>query len=240
MLPAPNTLLSFVHRNKEDAGPTNNWMDPDGAKYKVGSLLNGSMRGRTMYVVPYIMGPTSSPYSKVGVEVTDSPYVVANMRIMSRMGKVASDRLGSSIDFVPGLHSLGDLDPMRRYIAHFPARATDLERGVRIRRKCAVGQKMFRAENRQLSGSEARLDGGTYADSWPGIARRKSDLYGGCVSQCMRENKSGDDGFRVWRSRVIAFGLLATTSRGCISGRTELCGRSIRRRDFSAWRRARG
>ncbi len=113
--------LTFIcSRDKDDAGPTNNWMDPVGAKFKVGSLLDGAMRGRTMYVVPYIMGPANSAFSKIGVEVTDSPYVVANMRIMSRMGKVASERLGNSAEFVPGLHSLGDLDPMRRYIAHFP------------------------------------------------------------------------------------------------------------------------
>ena len=80
--------------DKEEAGPTNNWMDPEAAKYKVGALLDGAMRGRTMYVVPYIMGPVNSPSSKVGVEATDSPYVVANMRIMSRMGKVAMERLG--------------------------------------------------------------------------------------------------------------------------------------------------
>ena len=67
---------------------------PTGAKHKVGVLLNGAMRGRTMYVIPYIMGPVDSPLSKIGVEVTDSPYVVANMRIMSRMGKAAQERLG--------------------------------------------------------------------------------------------------------------------------------------------------
>src|SRR5437870_5093399 len=94
--------------------------DPDAAKHKVGALFDGAMRGRTMYVVPYIMGPVSSPISKVGVEVTDSPYVVASMYIMSRMGNVAMERLGSSGEFVPGLHSLGDLDPLRRYILHFP------------------------------------------------------------------------------------------------------------------------
>ena len=113
--------LTFISTpEKDQAGPTNNWMDPDGAKHKVGALLDGAMRGRTMYVVPYIMGPANSPLSKVGVEATDSPYVVASMRIMSRMGKVAMDRLGTSGEFVPGLHSLGDLDPMRRYIVHFP------------------------------------------------------------------------------------------------------------------------
>jgi phosphoenolpyruvate carboxykinase (GTP) len=112
--------LTFICApDKDDVGPTNNWMDPEAAKFKIGALLDGAMRGRTMYVVPYIMGPVNSPISKAGVEITDSPYVVANMRIMARMGKVATDRIGNTSDFVPGLHSLGDLDPTRRYIAHF-------------------------------------------------------------------------------------------------------------------------
>jgi phosphoenolpyruvate carboxykinase (GTP) len=112
--------LTFICApDKDDVGPTNNWMDPVAAKFKIGALLDGAMRGRTMYVVPYIMGPVNSPISKAGVEITDSPYVVANMRIMARMGKVATDRIGNTRDFVPGLHSLGDLDPTRRYIAHF-------------------------------------------------------------------------------------------------------------------------
>src|SRR6202008_987368 len=104
--------LTFIcSPNKDDVGPTNNWMDPGAAKHKVGALLDGAMRGRTMYVVPYIMGPLDSPISKAGVEVTDSPYVVANMRVMSRMGTAAVKRIGPSSDFVPGLHSIGDLDP---------------------------------------------------------------------------------------------------------------------------------
>src|SRR5579863_6275021 len=136
--------LTFICTpRKEDAGPTNNWMDPDGAKYKVGSLLDGAMRGRTMYVVPYIMGPANSPISKVGVEATDSPYVVANMRIMSRMGKVAMERLGSSADFVPGLHSLGDLDPMRRYIAHFPEEKLIWSVGSGYGGNALLGKKCF-------------------------------------------------------------------------------------------------
>ena len=149
--------LTFICTpNKEDAGPTNNWMDPDGAKYKVGKLLDGSMRGRTMYVVPYIMGPADSPYSKVGVEVTDSPYVVANMRIMSRMGKVASDRLGNSSDFVPGLHSLGDLDPLRRYIAHFPAEQLIWSVGSGYGGNALLGKKCFAL---RIASSVARKGG---------------------------------------------------------------------------------
>ena len=113
--------LTFIcSPERDDAGPTNNWMPPKEARDKVGKLFEGSMQSRTMYVVPYIMGPVESPYSKVGVEITDSPYVAASMRIMTRMGKVALDRLGASDDFVPGLHSIGDLSPERRFILHFP------------------------------------------------------------------------------------------------------------------------
>jgi phosphoenolpyruvate carboxykinase (GTP) len=118
--------LTFIcSQRPEDAGPTNNWMSPADARATVWPLFEGSMRGRTLYVVPYLMGPTGSPYSKVGVEITDSPYVVANMRIMTRMGQVALDRLRTDgDDWVPGLHSLGDLSPDRRFIVHFPETRT--------------------------------------------------------------------------------------------------------------------
>jgi phosphoenolpyruvate carboxykinase (GTP) len=113
--------LTFIcTREQDDAGPTNNWMPPAEAKSTLTRLFDGCMRGRAMYVVPYLMGIPGSPHAKVGVEITDSPYVVANMRIMTRMGKVALDVLGSSKDFAPGLHSLGELDPDRRFIVHFP------------------------------------------------------------------------------------------------------------------------
>jgi len=105
---------------KEEAGPTNNWMDPNEAYKMLYSLFDGSMRGRTMYVVPYLMGPVGSPYSKVGIELTDSIYVVLNLRIMARIGDVALKALGNSPDFVKGLHSKANLDPEKRYICHFP------------------------------------------------------------------------------------------------------------------------
>jgi phosphoenolpyruvate carboxykinase (GTP) len=113
--------LTFIcTRNRDDAGPTNNWMPPAEAKERLTQLFDGCMRGRTMYVIPYLMGVPGSPHAKVGVEITDSPYVVANMRIMTHMGQVALDALGDSEDFAPGLHSLGELDPDRRFIVHFP------------------------------------------------------------------------------------------------------------------------
>ena len=113
--------LTFICTSrKEDAGPTNNWMAPAEAYERLGKIFDGSMKGRTMYVIPYLMGPAGSPFSKVGIEVTDSIYVVLNMRIMTRMGKAAMDHLGESEDFVKGLHSKADLNPDRRFICHFP------------------------------------------------------------------------------------------------------------------------
>jgi len=113
--------LTFVcTRNREDAGPNNNWLEPGEAHRRIDSLFDGCMRGRTMYVVPYCMGPLGSPYARCGVEITDSPYVVLNMRVMTRMGDAALRRLERDGAFVRGLHSIGDLDPQRRFIMHFP------------------------------------------------------------------------------------------------------------------------
>src|SRR5438067_12772191 len=113
--------LTFIcTREREDAGPTNNWMAPAEAKAKAGEYFKGAMRGRTMYVIPYLMGPAGSAMSRTGIMVTDSAYVVASMHIMARVGEPAIKAMRRDDDFIAGVHSLGDLSPDRRLILHFP------------------------------------------------------------------------------------------------------------------------
>jgi len=117
--------LTFICTSKqEDAGPNNNWMDPDEAHSKLDTLFKNCMSGRTMYIIPYCMGPIDSVYSRCGVEITDSPYVVANMFLMTRMGTKALQRIETENKFVKGMHSIGDLNPEKRFIMHFPEELT--------------------------------------------------------------------------------------------------------------------
>ncbi len=198
--------LTFIcAREKSDAGPTNNWMAPEQAKDKVRPLFDGAMKNRTMYVVPYILGPASSPYSRIGVEITDSAYVVASMRIMSRMGKVALERLGSSDDFVPGLHSIGDLSPDRRFILHFPEERLIWSIGSGYGGNALLGKKCFAlriashiartqgwmAEHMLILGLEDPSRKVTYmAASFPSAC--------GKTNLAMMISALQDQGYRVW------------------------------------------
>ena len=126
---------------EDEAGPTNNWSAPSAMYAKLRSLTRGSMKGRTMYVVPYLMGPPGSPLSKVGIELTDSIYVVLSMRIMTRMGDVAWKHLGASGEFNRGLHCMLDLNPDNRYIAHFPDDNTIISVGSNYGGNVLLGKK---------------------------------------------------------------------------------------------------
>ena len=128
---------------RDEAGPTNNWLPPRSMYAKLRPLCDGAMRGRTMYVVPYLMGPAGSPLSKVGLELTDSIYVVLSMRIMTRMGRMAWEHLGDGDDFNRGLHCMLDVNPERRYIAHFPQDNAVISVGSNYGGNALLGKKCF-------------------------------------------------------------------------------------------------
>ncbi|MEE1074326.1 MAG: phosphoenolpyruvate carboxykinase, partial [Acutalibacteraceae bacterium] len=130
-------------KTKENAGPTNNWCDPDEMYEKLYKIAKGSYKGRTMYVIPYSMGPIGSPIAKVGIEVTDSVYVVLNMLIMTRVSPKVLEVLGDSNDWVRGLHSRCDVDPENRYICHFPEDNTIISVNSGYGGNVLLGKKCF-------------------------------------------------------------------------------------------------
>jgi len=149
--------LTFVCTgNKEDAGPNNNWMAPKEAHSKIDALFKGAMKGRTLYVIPYCMGPINSPFSRCGVEITDSPYVVVNMRIMANMGAAALARIEREGVFVKGLHSIGDLDPNKRFIMHFPEELTIKSVGSGYGGNALLGKKCHAL---RIASYQARSEG---------------------------------------------------------------------------------
>ncbi|HET6430779.1 phosphoenolpyruvate carboxykinase (GTP) [Dyella sp.] len=149
--------LTFVCTDaREDAGPNNHWMDPAQAHQKMDALFDGCMQGRTMYVIPYCMGPIDSPLSRCGVEITDSPYVVANMRTMTRMGAPALARIEREGSFVRGLHSTGELDPERRFIMHFPDELTIKSYGSGYGGNALLGKKCHAL---RIASHQARKEG---------------------------------------------------------------------------------
>jgi phosphoenolpyruvate carboxykinase (GTP) len=141
---------------EEDAGPNNHWMSPAAAHEKIDALFEGCMKGRTLYVIPYCMGPMGSPFSRCGVEITDSPYVVINMKLMTRMGSAALRRIESEGRFVKGLHSTGDLDPERRFIMHFPGELSIKSIGSGYGGNALLGKKCHAL---RIASHQARQEG---------------------------------------------------------------------------------
>jgi phosphoenolpyruvate carboxykinase (GTP) len=142
--------------NQDDAGPNNNWLAPAEGHAKIDALFEGAMRGRTMYVIPYCMGPINSPHSRCGVEITDSAYVVANMKLMTHMGAAALERIERERKFVKGLHSTGDLDPERRFIMHFPAELSIKSIGSGYGGNALLGKKCHAL---RIASYQARTEG---------------------------------------------------------------------------------
>ena len=149
--------LTYVCTGSEaDAGPNNHWMEPTEAKAIMEGFFTGCMKGRTLYVIPYCMGPLGSQYARYGVEITDSAYVAANMYLMTRMGQAALTEIENKGSFIKGLHSIGELDPERRLIMHFPEELTIMSFGSGYGGNALLGKKCHAL---RIASYQARTEG---------------------------------------------------------------------------------
>jgi phosphoenolpyruvate carboxykinase (GTP) len=198
--------VTFVcTEHEEDAGPNNHWMDPAMAREKMQSLFDGCMQGRTMYVIPYCMGPIDSPLSRCGVEITDSAYVVANMRLMTRMGQPALERIEREGLFVRGQHSVGELDPERRFIMHYPEDLMIQSFGSGYGGNALLGKKCHAL---RIASYQARTEGWLAEHMLiVGVENPQGEIHyiaGAFPSQCGKTNLAmlippeGYPGWKVW------------------------------------------
>ncbi|HEU4652435.1 MAG TPA: phosphoenolpyruvate carboxykinase (GTP) [Steroidobacteraceae bacterium] len=198
-------LTLICTRNRDDAGPNNHWMAPAEAHRKIDALFEGAMRDRTLYVVPYCMGPIDSPYSRCGVEITDSPYVVMSMQIMTRMGEAALRRIEREGTFVKGLHSIGDLNPERRFIMHFPEENLIKSIGSGYGGNALLGKK---CHSLRIASWQARAEGWLAEHMLiMGVQRPSGDIHylaGAFPSACGKTNlamlvpPNSMPGWRIW------------------------------------------